>query len=125
MKELSALNILVIDDSFVNRQYIKAVLEEEGINVVEAGDGTEALDILKTYTPDLVILDLLMPVMGGIETLQEIRNRKYDFPILILTADINDSTRQTCLQLGASGFINKPTNGKDILKLIKKVFQNQ
>ena len=124
MKNLSGLHVLVIDDSFVNRQYIKTVLEEEEILVIEAGDGSEALDILETSKPDLIILDLLMPVIDGVETLQKIRGRGYRFPILILTADMNDTTRQTCLQSGVSGFINKPTNGKEILKLIDTVFQN-
>lgn len=117
------LNVLLVDDSFVNRQYIRTVLEEKNINVIEAGDGAEALDILESSTPDLIILDLLMPIMGGVETLQKIRDRGHQYPILVLTADINDSTRQTCLKLGVSGFINKPTNEREILKLIKAVFQ--
>lgn len=123
MKNLSGINILVIDDSFVNRQYIKAVLEEKEVFVIEAGDGSEAIDILETQQPDLIILDLLMPVMDGIETLQKIRQKGYKLPILVLTADINDSTRQKCLLLGVSGFINKPSNGKEILKLINSVLQ--
>lgn len=117
------LNILVVDDSFVNRQYIRTVLEEKNIHVIEAGDGAEALDILESSAPDLIILDLLMPIMGGIETLQKIRDRGYQYPIVVLTADINDSTRQMCLKLGVSGFINKPTHEREILKLIKAVFQ--
>jgi twitching motility two-component system response regulator PilH len=124
MENLPNLNVLVIDDSFVNRQYIKAVLEERNIVVTEAGDGSEAIDILESHQPDLIILDLLMPVMDGIETLQKIRSKGYNYPILVLTADINDSTRQNCLKLGVSGFINKPTNGKEILKLISAVFKN-
>jgi len=122
MKNLSGLNVLVIDDSFVNRQYIKTVLEEKEVFVIEAGDGSEAIDILETQQPDLIILDLLMPVMDGIETLQKIRLKGFKLPVLVLTADINDSTRQKCLQLGVSGFINKPTNGKENLKLINAVF---
>jgi twitching motility two-component system response regulator PilH len=124
MENIANLNVLVIDDSFVNRQYIKAVLEERNIVVTEAGDGSEAIDILESHQPDLIILDLLMPVMDGIETLQKIRSKGYNYPILVLTADINDSTRQNCLKLGVSGFINKPTNGKEILKLISAVFKN-
>jgi CheY-like chemotaxis protein len=124
MENLSNIKVLVIDDSFVNRQYIKTVLEEKGIQVIEAGDGAEALDILESSKPDLIILDLLMPVMDGIETLQQIRNRGYNYHILVLTADIHDSTRQKCIQLGVSGFINKPTTEKEIFKLINAVFQN-
>jgi len=123
MESSSTLNVLVVDDSFVNRQYIKTVLEEKNIRVIEAGDGAEALDILETSKPDLIILDLLMPIMGGIETLEKIRSRGYLYPILVLTADIHDATRQACPNLGVSGFINKPTNEREILKLIKAVFQ--
>jgi len=125
MNNLSGINVLVVDDSFVNRQFIKAILEDSLMKVTEAGDGMEALDILIGHKPDLIILDLLMPVMDGIETLQKIREQGYDYPILILTADIHESTRQKCLQLNVAGFINKPTKGKDILKLIQTVFQQK
>jgi CheY-like chemotaxis protein len=125
MDNLLNINVLVIDDSFVNRQFIKALLEEESMQVIEAGDGAEALDILVTLKPDVIILDLLMPVMDGMETIQKIRANGYDFPILVLTADILESTRQKCLELGVAGFIKKPTNGKEIIRLIKAVFQNK
>lgn len=125
METLSDLSVLVIDDSFVNRQYIKTILEEKNMHVIEAGDGMEALDILETAKPDLIILDLLMPIMGGIETLQKIRDKGCGYPILVLTADIHDSTRQKCLELGVSGFINKPTNEREVIKLIKMVFDSQ
>jgi CheY-like chemotaxis protein len=122
MGDLSNINILIIDDSFVNRQYIKAVLEENLIHVIEAGDGAEALDILESHSPHLVILDLMMPVMDGIETLKKIRANGYDFPILILTADIQEATRQKCELLGVTGFIKKPTNAKEIIRLINGAF---
>lgn len=122
MDDLSNLTILVIDDSFVNRQYIKTILEERNVKVIEAGDGSEALDILESAKPDLIILDLLMPIMGGIETLQNIRERGHSYPVLVLTADIHEATRKSCLNLGVSGFINKPTNEREVIRLIKAVF---
>ncbi len=122
METLSNLSVLIIDDSFVNRQYIKTILEERNMQVIEAGDGAEAMDILETAKPDLLILDLLMPIMGGVETLQKIRDKGYRYPILVITADIHDSTRQKCLELGVSGFINKPTNEREVIKLIKLAF---
>lgn len=125
METLANLNVLVIDDSFVNRQYIKTILEERRIQVIEAGDGSEGLDILESTRPDLIILDLLMPIMGGIETLQKIRDKGYQYPILVITADIHDSTRQKCLDLGVLGFINKPTNEREVLRLIKMVFDKK
>lgn len=125
MNSLSNTQVLVIDDSFVNRQFIKAILEENHMNVIEAGDGTEALDILVSHKPDLIILDLLMPVMDGIEALQKIRMLGFKVPILILTADIHDSTREKCEKLGVSGFIKKPTNYKELMKHILNVFQTK
>jgi twitching motility two-component system response regulator PilH len=122
MNNTSNTSALVVDDSFLNRQLLKTILEEEfSIAVKEAGDGQEALNVLSTYTPDIVILDLMMPIMDGIETLHQIRNKGLSFPVIILTADIQDATRAKCLQLGVAGFINKPSSENDIINLIREV----
>lgn len=121
MENRNNIEVLIIDDSYVNRQFIKYLLEENNYTIIEAGDGGEALDILCAHTPDVIILDLLMPKMDGIETLKNIRDQGFKYPILILTANINESDRTRCEELGVSGFIKKPTNGKEIINLIQKV----
>ena len=120
----SHTDALVVDDSFLNRQLLKTILEDEfGISVKEAGDGLEAVDLLKAYVPDFIILDLMMPVMDGIEALMTIRERGLSVPVIILTADIQETTRDKCLKLGVSGFINKPSSETDIINLVKDVLQ--
>jgi CheY-like chemotaxis protein len=125
MKEKSNINALIVDDSFLNRQLMKTILEDEfGITVTEAGDGKEALDYLHNNAPDFVILDLMMPVMDGVSALQQIRSKGLKFPIIILTADIQETTKQRCLSLGVSGFLNKPSSESDIMNLINEIIQN-
>lgn len=124
MDDLSNLSVLVIDDSYVNRQLMKTILDDEFKEVIEAGDGTEALEILASGTkPDLVILDLMMPVMDGIETLKRIRELGYIIPIIVITADIEGANRIKCLELGVSGFINKPIYGTQVVRLINGVLK--
>jgi CheY-like chemotaxis protein len=126
MDDLSSLSVLVIDDSYVNRQLMKTILDDEFKEVIEAGDGTEALEILESGTkPDLVILDLMMPVMDGIETLKRIRKLGYAIPIIVITADIEDANRTKCIELGVSGFINKPIYGTQVVRLINGVLINK
>jgi CheY-like chemotaxis protein len=124
MTEQSNIQALVVDDSFLNRQLLKTILEEEfQIQVTEAGDGAEALDCLTRLTPDFAVLDLMMPVMDGMEALQRIRESGKKFPVIILTADIQEETKERCLQMGVYGFINKPSSEMDIIKMVKVLIQ--
>lgn len=120
----STVNALVVDDSFLNRQLLKTILEEEfQIQVKEAGDGSEALALLKQYLPDFIILDLMMPVMDGFEALQNIRGAGLGLPVIILTADIQDTTKAKCVDLGVFGFINKPSSEVEIIKTVRELLQ--
>jgi len=125
MDDLFNLKVLIIDDSFVNRQLMKTILDDHFNQVIEAGDGLEALEILESaIVPDLVILDLMMPVMDGLETLRRMRELGYVFPIIIITADIEEVNHIKCLELGISRFINKPIHGYQVIRIIKEVLQN-
>jgi len=125
MLDLSKFNLLVIDDSYVNRQLMKSILDDQFKEVVEAGDGIEALEILESgHIPDIIILDLMMPVMDGVETLKRIRELGYTLPIVVITADIEGSNRTKCIELGVSGFINKPIHGTQVVKIIMEVLKN-
>jgi CheY-like chemotaxis protein len=122
MHDLSNIIVLVIDDSYVNRQLMKSILDTKIKEITEAGDGIEALEILESgILPDMIILDLMMPVMDGVETLKKIRELGYSMPIIVITADIDGSKRTKCLELGISGYINKPIHGSQVVKLIREV----
>ncbi len=124
MDDLFGLSVLVIDDSYVNRQLMKTILDDEFKEVIEAGDGIEALEILESgVKPHLIILDLMMPVMDGIETLRRIRELGYAIPIIVITADIEGENRIKCMELGVAGFINKPIYGTQVVRLINGVLK--
>jgi CheY-like chemotaxis protein len=112
--------IMLVDDSMVNRRYLREIFEEEGFEVFEAEKGVEALEEIATVRPDVMILDLLMPGISGIETLISIRARGFSFPIIIHTADYQKDVKQQCLAAGATVFVNKPTTPKQIVGIVEK-----
>ncbi len=108
--------ILVVDDSMFSRSMLKKVLEKNGYEVIEASDGREGLKIIIEENPDFVFTDLLMPEMDGIKLLTSVKEKNLRIPIAVVSANIQDSIRQQCLELGAIEFFTKPP---DIEKLQK------
>lgn len=104
------MKVLVVDDQALNRSLLKHMLEHEGFTVIEAVNGEEAIAIFKAESPDLVLLDVVMPVMDGYTAaprLKELSTEVY-LPIIFITAlDDQDSLKQ-CLEVGGDDFLNKP-----------------
>ena len=100
MERAADKTILVVDDEPNVRQYLKTVLEDAGFNVVSAGDGVEALEIIKEKVPDFISLDLLMPKKSGHKLLHELRRNKQwsRIPVLIVTAHAQDELGKADLQ---------------------------
>jgi CheY-like chemotaxis protein len=117
--------ILIVDDSAVNRNYLRAILLENNFDVIEAGRGGEALEMIETTQPDVMILDLIMPGIGGFETLKGIRAKGFSFPIIIFTSDDKDETRRKCMEAGANDLLFKPSKPKQLLQMIIKVMNEQ
>jgi CheY-like chemotaxis protein len=114
--------ILIVDDSWVIRQYLSRLLTGKGdYEVTEAVDGKDALDKINETIPDCIILDLLMPRMNGIETIEKMNELNIKVPVIFLSADIQDSTRNRCIELGAVDFINKPPQENVLMQVVKKV----
>jgi CheY-like chemotaxis protein len=100
--------ILVVDDSILLRAANAAILKRAGYTVLTAGDGEEALQVVRQHRPDLVILDLMMPKLGGEQVLQALRKdatTKY-IPVIVLTS-LYQNNEQRLRQAGASVFIEK------------------
>lgn len=116
--------ILLADDSSVNKDYLKLILVEHNFEVMEASSGQEALDAIEKITPNAMILDLMMPGIGGLDTLKMIRAKGYTFPIIIFTSDYKDETKKKCLDAGANEFLYKPTKPQHLLNLINGLFSN-
>jgi len=112
--------ILVVDDKKELRAMVQAYLDQEGFHVVTAGDGQEALYVARHEKPDLILLDLMMPQMGGYEFLR-VYSREADTPIIILTARLDEGDKVLGLELGADDFIVKPFGVKEVVARIRAI----
>lgn len=114
--------ILVVDDKKELRTLLKQYLSQEGFEVVLAGDGREALFMARQEKPDLIILDLMMPEMGGYEFLRTY-NKEADTPIIILTAKLEESDKVLGLELGADDYVTKPFSMNELTARIRAVLR--
>lgn len=117
--------ILTVDDSRSIRQMVSFTLTQAGYQVVEAVDGRDALTKLAASTVDMVITDLNMPNVDGIELIRQVRTMpKYKFiPILMLTTESQDAKKQQGKAAGATGWIVKPFNATQLVDVVKKVLR--
>jgi two-component system chemotaxis response regulator CheY len=113
--------ILVVDDSGFARRTLKQILEGAGHTVEEAKDGPDALERYFLNKPDLVLLDMVMEGMHGLEVLGKLRELDREAKVIIATADVQTSTRAEAQATGASGFITKPFDREQVLKIVSTV----
>jgi two-component system chemotaxis response regulator CheY len=123
MPVAASQTILAVDDSASMRQMVRYTLEGAGYKVVQAADGVEALEFAKTGAADLVLTDVNMPRMDGIELVRELRAlHEYKFvPMLVLTTESGQETKMRGKQAGATGWIVKPFNPEQLLATIARV----
>lgn len=117
-----AKKILVVDDKLELRTLLKSYLGQEGFDVVSAGNGREALFIARQEKPDLIILDLMMPEMGGYEFMRAFA-READTPIIILTARLEENDRVLGLELGADDYVTKPFSMRELAARVRAVLR--
>ena len=113
--------ILIADDSWIARRSISNFISSEEWNILEAENGTQALEKIDSESPDAVLLDLLMPEPGGVEVLRKLSEQKSHPPVIVMTADIQETTKKRCFDLGASNFLKKPPRREEVVEAIKEV----
>jgi len=114
--------ILVVDDSgFARKQIIKRLPSELRDGVEQAADGEQAVAAYREHQPDLVLLDLTMPVLDGFGALDQIRSYDPKAKVIIITADIQAGARERCEKSGASGFLSKPPSSEQIQEIIDEL----
>lgn len=118
------MNILLADDDLELCQLLEEYLKEEGLNVESVHDGLSAIEKLKKQTFDLVILDVMMPKLDGIETLKSLRMDS-DIAIIMLTAKGEKTDRINGLELGADDYIAKPCDPRELVARIRAVTRRQ
>ncbi len=114
--------ILVIDDEVKLREMVRLYLEREGYRVIEAANGSDALFVARYEKPDLVLLDLMMPQMGGYDFLRLFKQES-DSPIIILTAKMEESDKVAGLELGADDYVTKPFGIQELIARVRAVLR--
>lgn len=114
--------ILIADDEEPIRELLTLYLEREGFRVITAGDGEQALAAARAQSPDLIVLDLMMPKRSGYEVCRELR-RDSDIPILMLTARGEDVDRIVGLELGADDYLGKPFHPRELTARVKAILR--
>ncbi len=114
--------ILLVDDNKVNRKLLAAVLEAEGYRVEEAGSGREAVEGVRLLTYDLVLMDVQMPDMDGVEATAAIRSlggRRAEVPIVAISGDIGDEVTERCRAAGMNDHLAKPVNPDTLHRVVE------
>lgn len=121
MQELTSKSVLIVDDAAFSRRMLRKYVEAEGCQVLEARNGQEALDLMTQYQPDCILTDLLMPNIDGFELIKMLRDRGCSIPIAIISADIQDGSRQRGANLGSAIFINKPVKEAEVRQTVRNI----
>ncbi len=111
--------ILIADDSWVARLGMNKLLVSLGHTVLEATDGKRALEVAEQHPVEILFLDLLMPELDGFGVLEALRGKLVRPKVYVLSADIQETTRQRCVDLGVDGFLNKPPLRSQIEEVLK------
>lgn len=106
------MKILIVADELSNRMILSAILKKEGYSVVSAVNGQEAIDVFQQEEPDLVLMDIMMPVMDGYEATQKIKvlSQEKFTPIIFLMAMTDEQALRRCVDVGGDDFLSKPYN---------------
>jgi two-component system, chemotaxis family, chemotaxis protein CheY len=115
--------VLLVDDSGLARRSTRRLLEQAGYEVMEAEDGLSALERFAVDKPDVVLLDLVMKGMYGLDVLEKLRELDPAARVIVLSADVQTSSRDMVQAAGAAGFINKPAAPGQVVGMIEQVMK--
>ncbi|MCP1338839.1 response regulator transcription factor [Idiomarina sp. M1R2S28] len=120
---MGKFRILIVEDDTVLRELLEFLLQREGYETQCCNDGSAAQEWLQTYTPDLVLLDLQLPIVSGAQLIQWLRDREssYQLPILVLTSLQEDDDIANALDSGANDYMVKPFQPKELQARIRKL----
>ncbi len=116
--------LLIVDDSLTARAIIRRLISNSH-ELREATSGAEAIEAVAAEAFDAVLLDLLMPDMDGFETLKRIKARRPGLPVLIVSADIQESTKKRILEAGAAGLVTKPVRKENIEQAVQRALDQR
>ena len=120
---MASPKIIIVDDNDLIRTLLRGVLRAEECEIIgEARNGTLALELIEKSKPDIVLLDVLMPEMDGLETLQNIKQQYPEIIVVMITGSPSKDNVKESIQGGASGFIVKPFNSAKVIETLKRAW---
>jgi DNA-binding response OmpR family regulator len=119
---MAGKRVLVVDDDLKTVELVKLYLNRDGYGVLTAYDGVEALRLAREGHPDLIVLDLMLPGMDGLEVCRTLRDES-DVPIIMLTARTTDEDKLTGLGLGADDYVTKPFSPRELAARVRAVLR--
>ncbi|HNJ96987.1 MAG TPA: response regulator transcription factor [Ilumatobacteraceae bacterium] len=122
MTNSSAATVLVVDDEPAIRDIVRRYLEAEGLRVVEAADGEVALKLFAEERPSLVVLDVGLPIIDGVEVLRQVRTLSMT-PVLMLSARVEEADRVIGLSVGADDYVTKPFSARELTLRVKNLLR--
>ena len=120
---MDSQRILVVDDEPNIVKLAKLYLERDGYQVLSVGDGEQALELIQTQKPDLVVLDVMLPSMDGFEICRRLRAQDNQIPIIMVTARDDDIDKILGLELGADDYLTKPFNPRELVARVRAVLR--
>ena len=119
------LTVLVVDDEPQIRSSLRGILAEEGLRVLEAEDGRQALDLIHRENPEVVLLDIWMPEVDGLQLLQQLHDERQSPAVIMISGHGNIETAVKATKLGAFDFIEKPLSIEKTLLVVKNALENK
>jgi two-component system, OmpR family, response regulator len=117
------INVLVVDDEAVLAEMVSMALRYEGWNIATAGDGSAALDAARTQRPDVVVLDVMLPDMSGLDVLRKLREENPQLPVLLLTAKDAVEDRIAGLTAGGDDYVTKPFSLEEVVLRLRALLR--
>jgi two-component system response regulator MtrA len=115
--------VLIVEDEKAIAAFVQTALERDGFDALSVGDGSGALQALDSFRPDLILLDLGLPGMDGLQVCQAIRTREHYIPIIMLTARADDVDKIVGLEVGADDYVTKPFNARELVARVRALLR--
>ena len=121
-RDMAGASVLIVDDEPMVREVVGRYLRRDGFEVTTAADGAEALELISSEGPDMVVLDLMLPRVNGLVVLDELRQTS-DVPVILLTARGDEGDRVLGLELGADDYVTKPFSARELTARVRTVLR--
>ncbi len=119
---MDKIKVLVVDDDSNISELLRLYLEKDGFNVITCGDGMKAVELQKSQSPDIILLDIMLPSLDGWQVCKEIRKTS-EVPIIMITAKSETFDKVLGLELGADDYVSKPFDAKEVVARVKAVLR--